>query len=639
MSSHGGSSLGQASTTSSISDPLMDDHEHDGGSSRVGSRGDSIGEEEDPSIGAPSTITSERESLLSVRSGSADDSSSALSRRSSRSSGSRSSRTASSLSDRIESLHASQGSLRDSQSSLLKRLGIQRDDDGNVIGTTSGGTGSKPTTPPDAHSFAPVSSAVIQDSTGAAISTTAPAAGGGGGAASSSTAGGASFGGGRGWEGWDREEGHRALGQSYQRHAMVLREADAGSVHTDPDNPYDVDEFGSVSMGGSRNSSSQIGTGGSSSGSHSGSYSRTTSSRDKITSSGSGSGSSRAHHQRSTSSGKSTATSGSRSTDPTRIFGKLIRPSREGLAAQTIMAKRRHSLRTMGRENFLSSMEQGDHLEKRRMASASSTTGSKLGYGLDDYDADGRPTKFPRLSTMKMVCASVAVVSALTCGVVLLALPQSGPATAIKDAYTSSEEKVRSIVFRSRTKGASSAAAAIGGDVAADAAADILESSGGQREIEDITEKTAEDQPQENAKEPENPGSARTLNMLAPLTDYNTAHSIEEEGIYIPHSSSEHFANIWDEFLPTDAPLYWDGQFSAGYATSGILGRCYDMSLATTQREVESIKQDMMVEVSQLVITDVLLPWSALLFRKILSLFLTSLFIFSLGITGPPRHV
>ena len=180
MSSHGsgGSSLGQASTTSSISDPLLDDHEHDGGSGR-GSRDDNLAEEEeDPSIGAPSTITSERESLLSVRSGSADDSSSALSRRSSRSSGSRSSRTASSLSDRIESLHASQGSLRDSQSSLLKRLGIQRDDDGNVIGAASAGTGSKPTTPPDAHSFAPVSSAVIQDSTGAAISTNAPAAGG-----------------------------------------------------------------------------------------------------------------------------------------------------------------------------------------------------------------------------------------------------------------------------------------------------------------------------------------------------------------------------------------------------------------------------------------------------------------------------
>ena len=417
----------------------------------------------------------------------------------------------------------------------------------------------------------------------------------------------------------DREEGHRALGQSYQRHAMVLREADAGSVHTDPDNPYDVDEFGSVSMGGSRNSSSQIGTGGSSSGSHSGSYSRTTTSRDKITSSGSGSGSSHVHHKHSTSSGKSTATSGSRSTDPTRIFGKLIRPSREGLAAQTIMAKRRHSLRTMGRENFLSSMEQGDHLEKRRMASASSGTGSKLGYGLDDYDADGRPTKFPRLSTMKMVCASVAVISALTCGVVLLALPQSGPATAIKDAYTTSEETVRSIVFRSRTKPAT-----VSVSIGVDAAAETAESSGGQREIEDITEKTAEakDQRQDDAKEiatsGKNPDSARTLNMLVPLTDYNTAHSIDEEGIYIPHSSSDHLANIWDEFLPTDVPLYWDGQFSAGYAMSGILGQCYGMSLATTHGELENIKQDMMVEVSQLgTIDPFLVFYILLLFLKL----------------------
>ena len=572
MSSNG---EGDGSTTSSISDP-------DGGSgSSRGSRDDNEElEAEDPSIGAPSTIPSERESLLSVRSGSADSSSSsALSRRSSCSSGSRSSRTASSLSDRIEDLHASQESLRGSQSSLLMRLGIQRDNDGK--------TAVDP--PADSHSFAPISPAAVQDSTGAAISTEAPAT-----ASSKSSVGGASFGGGRGWEGWDREEGHRALGQSYQRHAMVLREADAGSVHsTDPGShhPYDVDEFGSVSMGGNT-SSSQIGTGGSSSGSNSGSYSRTTSSRDKITSSGSGSGSSRVHR---TSSGKSTTTSsGSRTHDPTRIFGKLIRPSREGLAAQTIMAKRRHSLRTMGRENFLSSMEQGDHLEKRRMASASNAAGSKLGYGLnfDDYDADGRPTKFPRLSTMKMVCASVAVISALTCGVVLLALPQSGPATAIKDAYTSGEETVRSIVFRSRTK----AAASIGGDVDADAA-DILESSsGGQREIEDIT--TEKDPPQDDAMEEAASDSARTLNMLVPLTDYNTAQSINEEGIYIPHSSSDHLANIWDESLPTDVPLYWDGQFSAGYATSGTLGRCYGWSLATTHGEIENIQQDMMVEVS-----------------------------------------
>jgi len=214
-------------------------------------------------------------------------------------------------------------------------------------------------------------------------------------------------------------------------------------------------------------------------------------------------------------------------------------------------------------------MEQGDKLEKRRLSASASA------YGLDgNYDADAtRPAKFFRMATMKMVCASVAVVGAVACGVVLLALPQSGPAAAVKDAYHAGEKAVRSAVFRGRT-------------------------SAQQREIEDVAERTAQDNTEDEAHSTTNPDSARTLNMLTPLTDYNTAHSIEEGGIYIPPSSSDHFANIWDEFLPNDAPLYWDGQLGAGYAVSGILGRCYDMTVATTKTEMENLQSMTMVGVS-----------------------------------------
>lgn len=39
------------------------------------------------------------------------------------------------------------------------------------------------------------------------------------------------FGGGQSWEEWHKEEGQRALGQSYQRHAESLRDSDACSDH------------------------------------------------------------------------------------------------------------------------------------------------------------------------------------------------------------------------------------------------------------------------------------------------------------------------------------------------------------------------------------------------------------------------
>ena len=366
----------------------------------------------------------------------------------------------------------------------------------------------------------------------AAAAASAPSVGGSsdGGAGGSSSAA-SVFGGGRGWEGWDREEGHRALGQSYQRHAMVLRDADAGSdvgdsatdhdasasYEQDASASYDVDEFGSISVGDSGRSSASA----SSDASMTGSGTRSGSDMDPLgrhaSSSGRGSSGSASsaggqrRGRRSSSSGANNSTGNS--SDPSRIFGRIIRPSREGLAAQSIMAKRR-SIRSMGMESFLSSMEQGDHLEQRRMtkhASSVSLSGkaSKQGDSGKEERAGGG---FFRTSKFRLICAAMAVATAVIGGVVVVLYLKDSEAGRGKS--NSVKERFMAAVSYGNEE--------TGGELDGGSPVDIL----------------------------------------------------------IPKSTSENYADLWETFAPTDFPFFWLNPISSEPYIKQIYGNCYSMILS-----------------------------------------------------------
>lgn len=359
---------------------------------------------------------------------------------------------------------------------------------------------------------------------------------------SSTGAGGiAVFGGGKGWESWGTEEGHRALGQAYQRN-------NGGSASTG-DNSYDVDEFGDLvsstgsslrNRGMAEESDTSTGTEGTDRRRSEASNTNTSSSHQNSSSSEEDS----AVRSGSSSSGDSPNTTAVHSRgyySESVLHDKVIRPNLETKSSglipglRTKFGKNHRSASWIGRTSFMKGMDDDDN--KTHKMSLSIVEGDETASNADDNNCkDLRKPLFKSCSPecwrkSQIICVSVLLLSGI--GAILLGtlLPEG----------SSTKQNVRHVAKAS-----------------SQAVSHLL---GMEKEIK-----------------VEGEGSEIPMVEEAPR-DRRTTSTSTDLSIYLPESSFINYVNVWEPHQQTDSPVYWHVPRAGGKTVTDILTNCYGLGV------------------------------------------------------------
>ena len=352
--------------------------------------------------------------------------------------------------------------------------------------------------------------------------------------ASSTHSGGSSavFGGGKGWESWGTEEGHRALGQAYQRHNSTH----APSSNSNDNDSYDVDEFGDLvsSTGSSLRNRGMV---------EESDTSTDDTNRRRSEGDGSATNTSGSNHNSSTSgeSGeRSSTTSSDDSPTPHTVHSrgyysesvlhdKVIRPNLENKTSGLIPGlrgkfRKGRSSSFVGRSSFMKGMDEE--------ADASAVAHNKHNVSMilegdENSTVDDSNAKDPRKNSVRRVCfllncrknqiICVSLVFLVALGSILAAVfwPQSRPVQSVKNVAKASSQAVSHFFGLDKDMGL-----------------DEVSSTG-----------TSEEGSTRLARR-------RTKNEIVELSD------------------------LWEPLIQTDVPVYWHIPRTAGTTVANILTQC-----------------------------------------------------------------
>ena len=350
------------------------------------------------------------------------------------------------------------------------------------------------------------------------------------------------FGGGKGWESWGTEEGHRALGQAYQRHNNVH----APSNNSNDNDSYDVDEFGDLvsSTGSSLRNRGMV---------EESDTSTDDTNRRRSEGDASATNTSSSHHNSSTSgeSGeRSSSTSSDESPTPHTVHSrgyysesvlhdKVIRPNLENKTSGLIPGLRGkfgkgRSSSFVGRSSFIKGMDE----ESDASVVAHNNHNVSMILEVDENStADENNGKELRKNSVRKICfllncrrnqiICILLVFIVVLGSVLAAVfwPQSKPVQTTKNVAKASSQALSHLFGFDKDMG-----------------------------LDEVS--STEASPEE--------GSAR-------LARRRTKNEILE------------LSDLWEPLVQTDVPVYWHVPRTAGLTVSNILKQC--LGLVTSSSE------------------------------------------------------
>lgn len=346
------------------------------------------------------------------------------------------------------------------------------------------------------------------------------------------------FGGGKGWESWGTEEGHRALGQAYQR---------SGTTSANDNDSYDVDEFGDLvsSTGSSLRNRGMLEESDTSTG---------TEGTDRRRSETSITNTSSSHHTSTSSEEDSAVRSGSSSSGDSPnhtavhsrgyysesvLHDKVIRPNLESKSTGLLPGLRSKFGKTTrtasyyGRSSFMKGMDDDDN--KTHKMSSSILEGDETASNVDDSNCKDlrKPVfklcQFECCRRSQIICVSVLL---LTCvGAILLGtlLPEE----------SATKQKVRKVA-RTSTQAVSNLIG-LGKETKKDGDVPKVEKA---------------------------PGDRRTTEIWPDLSEF------------FPESSVINYANVWDPYKETDTPMYWHDPRSFGSIVTDIMISCIGLGVS-----------------------------------------------------------